>query len=101
MATLQNKVTNHDSTASRLDRIEDKLDALTTAMVSIARAEEKISTLMMDHEKMHERLNRFSQKLDDIEKKVDENARTVSTINKLFLPVIIAAVGTLVSQFLN
>ena len=92
---------HQDTTTTRLDRIEDKLDALTSAMVSIARAEEKISTLMQDHEKMHERLNRFSQKLDDIDKKVEDNARTVATINKLFLAVIVAVIGTLVSQYLN
>lgn len=89
-----------ETTSTRLDRIEAKLDKLTDAMVSVARAEEKIGTLMNDHEKMHERLNRFSQKLDDIEKKVDDNARTVNVINKLFWAVITAIVVGLASQFM-
>lgn len=89
-----------ETTSTRLDRIEGKLDKLTDAMVSVARAEEKIGTLMNDHEKMHERLNRFSQKLDDIEKKVDDNARTVQVINKLFWAVITAIAVGLASQFM-
>ena len=54
--------------AKRLDRIEEKLDKLTDAMISMARAEEKINGLQDDHDKMYERINRLSQKLDTIEK---------------------------------
>ena len=35
----------NESNASRLDRIEEKLDKLTDAMVAMARAEEKIANL--------------------------------------------------------
>lgn len=88
-----------DTTQVRLDRIETKLDKMADAIISVARSEEKISTLMKDHEKMHERLNRFSQKLDDIEKKVEDNTRTVNLINKLFWIVTAALVTVLVKQF--
>ena len=69
---------------SRLDKIEDKIDKLTDTMVSMARAEEKITALRTDQNKMYERINRLSGKLDDIQFKVDENARTVALVNKLF-----------------
>lgn len=85
---------------TRLDRIEEKLDKLTDAMVSMARAEEKINALKDDHDKMYERINRLSQKLDDIEKKVDDNARTVSLINKLVFAAVVAAVGSIVAQWM-
>jgi len=88
------------TTNDRLQRIEEKVDKLAEAMISLARAEEKIGTLMNDHEKMHERLNRFSQKLDDVQRTVDENARTVSIINKLFWAVITAIAIGLASQFM-
>lgn len=84
-----------DNTNTRLDRIEGKLDQLAEAMVTLARAEEKLAGLKQDHEKSYERLNRFSQKLDEIEKKVDGNARTVQFINKLFWIVLVAAVGAI------
>lgn len=85
-------------TNTRLDRIEEKLDKLTDAMVSMARAEEKISSLQDDHDKMYQRMNRFSEKLDVIEKKVDENSRTVNLINKVVYAAVVAAVGTYVAH---
>ncbi len=89
-----------EANAARLDRIEEKLDRLTDAMVSMARAEEKINALKDDHDKMYERINRLSQKLDDIEKKVDDNARTVSLINKLVFAAVVAALGSIAAQWM-
>jgi len=90
-----------DSTNNRLDRIEEKLDRLATAMVSIARAEEKIASMQEFQHNQIERVNRLSVKLDDIEKKVDENHRTVCLINKLVYAALIAAVGAYVAQFIT
>ena len=90
-----------DTTNNRLDRIEEKLDKLATAMISIARAEEKIASMQEFQSHQIERVNRLSVKLDDIEKKVDENHRTVCLINKLVYAALIAAVGAYVAQFLT
>ena len=49
-------VESSETNAKRLDRIEEKLDRLTDAMVAMARAEEKIIALQDDHENMRERL---------------------------------------------
>jgi len=87
-----------ETTAKRLDRIEDKLDQLAEAMVAMARAEEKLIGLKDDHQKMYERVNRLSQKLDDIERKVDDNARTVHLINKLFWVALVAISGSIAAQ---
>ena len=86
------------TTPQRLDRIEEKIDKLADAMISMARAEEKINALQDDHEKMYERINRLSTKLDSIEKKVDENHRTVSLINKIVYAAAIAGIGTYVAH---
>jgi len=83
---------------SRLDKIEDKIDKLTDTMVSMARAEEKITALRTDQNKMYERINRLSEKIDDIQFKVDENARTVALVNKLFWVAIVAAAGAVASH---
>jgi len=90
-----------ETQSTRLDRIEEKLDKLTEAMVAMARAEEKIVNLQGDHEQMHERLNRFSEKLDSIEKKVDDNHRTVCVINKLFWIVLVAVSGSIAAQLIG
>ena len=83
---------------SRLDKIEDKIDKLTDTMVSMARAEEKITALRTDQNKMYDRINRLSVKLDEIQYKVDENARTVNLINKLFWVAIVASAGAVASH---
>mgnify|MGYP001393848255 FL=1 len=82
----------------RLDRIEDKLDRLADAMVAMARAEEKLEALQNEHNKMYERVNRLSIKLDDIESGVQENSNTVKVINKLFWVAIIAASGAIAAN---
>lgn len=87
-----------NSNAKRLDRIEEKLDRLTDAMVAMARAEEKIIALQDDHENMRERMNKLSVKLDEIQKSVDDNARTVSLINKVVYAAMVAVVGAYVAH---
>jgi len=86
---------------NRFDRIETKLDKLSEAMVSLARTEEKIMAMENERANQMNRMNRFSEKLDNIEKKCDDNARTVSTINKLFWVVIVAVIGVMVQQYMS
>lgn len=76
----------------RLDRIEDKMDKMADAMVALARFEEKVHGIQEFREQSHKRMNHFDNKLDTIEKLGEENANTVSVINKLFW--IIVAVGS-------
>ena len=87
-----------ESNAKRLDRIEEKLDKLAEAMIAMARAEEKIIALQDDHENTRERLNKLSMKLDDIQKSVDDNSRTVGIINKVVYVAVAAAIGTYVTH---
>ena len=83
----------------RLDRIEEKIDKLSDAMISLARAEEKLIAIEKNNNSHYERMNRFSQKLDHIEKQVDENARTVRIINSVMYALVVAVVGAIVKQF--
>jgi len=87
-----------DTTGKRLDRIEEKLDKLSDVIVSIARFEEKMDAYNEFRQNSWERMNRFSEKLDVIEKKVDENAATIGIINKLFWIAIVAAAGAIAAQ---
>jgi tetrahydromethanopterin S-methyltransferase subunit G len=87
-----------DSTSDRLNRIEEKIDKLSDAMILMVRAEEKLIALESKHTAQYERMNRFSEKLDGIEKKVDDNARTVQTINKLFWVIVVAVIGAIAAQ---
>ena len=87
-----------DTTDTRLTRIEEKLDKLADAMVSIARAEEKIEAMSDEHQKQYERINKLSQKIDDIEKIVLDNQRTVQFMHKLFWVVVVAAAGAIATN---
>ena len=92
------KVVQNETNESWLDRIESKIDKLADAMISLARAEEKIIALQDDHENMRERMNNLSVKLDEIQKAVDDNSRTVSIINKIVYAAVVAAVGAYVAH---
>ena len=88
-----------ETQADRLNRIEEKIDKLSEAMIALARAEEKLVAIEKNNHNNFDRMNRFSQKLDDIEKKVDDNARTVSIINKVVYVISVAIIGTIVNYF--
>jgi len=87
-----------DNTATRLERIENKMDNMAEALITLARVEEKMENYNKYRDDSWSRMNKFSEKLDAIEKKVDENAHTVQVINKLFWVAIVAAAGAIATQ---
>jgi len=82
----------------RLARIEEKLDRLADAMISIARAEEKLLAMEEKYNNQFDRMNRFSEKLDRIEAQVQDNAATVNLINKLFWVAVVSIAGAIAAQ---
>jgi len=87
-----------ETTDTRLTRIEEKLDRLADAMISLARAEEKIESLQEDHNKQYDRINKLSMKMDDIERIVRDNQRSVQFMHKLFWVVVVAAAGAITTN---
>ena len=83
----------------RLDRIEEKLDKLGDAMVAIARADEKLIAMEQKYASQYDRMNRFSEKLDSIEKTVQQNTNTVDLYNKVVGAAVLAAVGAWATQY--
>jgi hypothetical protein len=77
--------------AARLDRIEEKIDRMSEAIISLARAEEKIITLTSFSKQQSEQIVRVINKVDALEKQVEANASTVNIINKIFWMVMAAA----------
>lgn len=84
----------------RFDRIEDKIDKLSDAMISLARTEEKIMAMESDKNNMIERLNRHSEKIDELNDKVNENSRTTANINKIVWLIVAAVITVAVRAFL-
>ena len=87
-----------ESQQNRLNRIEEKIDKMSEAIIQMARFEEKLDNYEKYRDESWERMNRFSEKLDRIEKKVDDNAHTVGLINKLFWVAIVAFSGAVATQ---
>ena len=91
-----------DEAAERLDRIEVKLDKLSEAVISIARAEEKIATLTSFSKQQSEQIGHLTIKVDKLETSVQQNASTVNIINKIFWIIIstsaLAVTGMLTMQ---
>lgn len=83
----------------RLDRIEAKIDKLSETVISLARAEEKLISLENDKKFLMERMVKNEEKIDVVEKKVDETNITVRVINRLFWIVIVAVVTGAVGMF--
>ena len=69
----------------RLDRIEKKMDKMSDVLVSLARFEEKMDAYNEYRERSWDRMNKFSEKLDVIEKMCDDNARTVQTLSLIHI----------------
>ena len=74
------------------------MDKLADALVTIARFEEKMEAYNKYREDSWERMNKFSSKLDVIEKMCDENAHTVNVINKLFWIAIAVGASAIAAQ---
>lgn len=85
---------------ARLHRIENKIDKLSDAMISLARTEEKILAMEENNRTYYDRLNRHSDKLDGLDERISDNERVVSIINKLVMAGAIAVIGTLVKIWL-
>jgi hypothetical protein len=70
--------------ASRLDRIEAKLDRLTDVVVDLARAEEKLLTLERSRISVENVLDDHEERLNEHEKRLNSGAVTLNAITKTF-----------------
>ena len=87
--------TNQD----RLDRIEEKIDNMATAIIALARAEEKIITLTSFSKQQSEQIQSVINRVDKLDSLVTANALTINIINKIFW-IIMASATTLITGML-
>ena len=88
-----------DTQTDRLDRIEIKLEKLSEAVVSLARAEEKIISMEKFMHQQMDQILEMGKRLEDVEKRVTTNASTINIINKLFW-IVMAAAATAITTML-
>lgn len=85
----------------RLDRIEQKIDKLSEAIVSIARAEEKLVMLENDKKFLMQKMIEIDERVTTVEKKTDSNAAAINIIQKITWITIAAAVTTIIGAYLH
>ena len=96
MATAQQQRAEQ---SARLDRIEEKIDKMSDAIISLARAEEKIATMAEFGKQQGEQILALINRVDRMEILVRQNAHTVNIINKLFW-IVIAGAATAITGML-
>lgn len=84
--------------SKRFDRIEEKIDKLSDAMITLARAEEKIMAMESDRQNMLERLNRHSEKLDELNDEVKINTQITSNIVKITWVIVTTLVAGIIKM---
>jgi len=85
-----------DSQEQRLEKIEEKLDRLADAVVSIARIEERVATVLRQNDRFFIRMDKIEQRLDDVESQSDVNSNTERFIERFMWIVVAAGIGLLV-----
>lgn len=87
-----------ETQATRLNRIEEKIDKLSDAIITLARVEEKISDLETRRIESHERANRISANIDELDRKVTSLNEKVLVLNRVMWIVVAGVVGTIFAQ---
>ena len=85
--------------SARLDRIEEKLDQMTQAIIALARAEEKISTLAEFNKQQSEQLQSLINRIDKVEQLVNSNASTVNVINRIFWVILVGLISAITWEY--
>lgn len=96
MATAQEQRAEQ---SARLDRIEQKIDQMSEAIIALARAEEKIITLTEFGKQQGAQILALINRVDRLDDLVRSNASTVNVINKLFW-IVIATTATAITGML-
>jgi hypothetical protein len=86
---------------NRLDRIEQKIDKLSEAIISIARAEEKLVMLENDKKFLMQKMVEVDDRVAAVEKKVDETQGTISIIQRITWIGISTAVAAAIGAYLK
>ena len=80
------------SDEQRLDRIEQKLDKLADAVVSLARMEERMLTLLTRMDNHEGRLSKVADDVPEVKGKVGTNGQALRFAERVFWIVVAAGV---------
>ena len=83
-----------------IDRIEEKIDRMSEAIIALARAVEKIHTLTSFSKQQSEQIQALINRLEKLEDAVVSNSATVAIINKVFWVVIVGLISAVTWEFI-
>ena len=82
-----------DTQEQRLEKIEIKLDRLADAVVSIARIEERVATVLKQNDRFFTRMDKIEQRLEEVEAQADVNSNTGRFIERFMWIIVAASIG--------
>jgi|TARA_B100001248_G_scaffold73079_1_gene51969 predicted ribosome quality control (RQC) complex YloA/Tae2 family protein len=85
-----------DSQDQRLEKIEQKIDRLADAVVSIARIEERVATVLKQNDRFFIRMDKMEERVDAVENNSNLNTRSFSFVERFLWVCVSSGVGLLV-----
>ena len=85
-----------DSQDQRLEKIEQKIDRLADAVVSIARIEERVATVLKQNDRFFIRMDKMEERVDAVENNSNLNTRSFSFVERFLWGCVSSGVGLLV-----
>ncbi|MDP6587519.1 MAG: hypothetical protein QF535_22930 [Anaerolineales bacterium] len=79
----------------RLERVEEKLDKLAEAVVSIARIEERVNTVLKHNDRFFNRLDKLEARVEDVETKSVLNRNAISIAERFVWVLITSGISML------
>jgi|TARA_R110000822_G_scaffold95790_1_gene218613 predicted nuclease with TOPRIM domain len=77
----------------RLERVESKIDRLSEALVSMARIEERVTTVLKQTDRFMDRLDKMEERLETVEMQSTLNKKSVTSTERMGWIVITAAIS--------
>lgn len=68
----------------RLTRFEEKLDGINEALVSLARIEERVTTILKHNDRIHEQVQQLDSRIDELESQNAVQEFTLGRGERLF-----------------
>ena len=85
-----------DSQDQRLEKIEQNIDRLADAVVSIARIEERVATVLKQNDRFFIRMDKMEERVDAVENNSNLNTRSFSFVERFLWICVSSGVGLLV-----
>ena len=85
----------------RLTRFEETLDGINEALVSLARIEERVTTILKHNDRIHEQVQQLDSRIDELESQNAVQEFTLGKGERLFWLGMTVFVGLLVSGVAN